>query len=103
MTAAVIAAIMAVALMLQLQVTTRAFDSLEGKQLAQDSERLRIGLDAALENLRAFATTNSAWDDSYRAVRAHDTKALTEALTPADTKQTYQVDGVLGVDADTGW
>ncbi len=82
------------------QVTTGAFDGLEARQVAQDADRIRIGLDGQARLLQAFGATNAVWDDTYRNIADADPAAFVEDF-PADTIAALNdLDGILGVGLD---
>jgi methyl-accepting chemotaxis protein len=82
------------------QVATGSFDGLEARQVAQDADRIRIGLDADARLLTAFGATNAVWDDAYQDLARRDPAAFAEDF-PADAQHTVNhLDGVLGVAAD---
>ncbi|MBO3740927.1 methyl-accepting chemotaxis protein [Actinoplanes flavus] len=82
------------------QVATSAFGGLEASQVAQDADRIRIGLDGQARLLTAFGVTNSIWDDVYFAVGKDDDDAFLTAFPPADQHDANDLDGVLGVGLD---
>jgi methyl-accepting chemotaxis protein len=82
------------------QVTTGAFDRLESRQVAQDADRIRIGLDSQARLLTAFGATNAVWDDAYQDLATADAAAFAEDFPP-DTQDGFNdLDGVLGVGLD---
>jgi methyl-accepting chemotaxis protein len=82
------------------QVTTGAFDRLESRQVAQDADRIRIGLDNQARLLTAFGATNAVWDDTYQDLATADAAAFAEDFPP-DTQDGFNdLDGVLGVGLD---
>jgi methyl-accepting chemotaxis protein len=82
------------------QVTTGAFDALEARQVAQDADRIRIGLDTQARLLTAFGATNAVWDDTYQDLRTGDRTAFAEDFPPASQHSVSDLDGVLGVNLD---
>jgi methyl-accepting chemotaxis protein len=82
------------------QVTTGAFDGLEARQVAQDADRIRIGLDGQARLLTTFGATNAVWDNTYLEVKNADRAAFAEDF-PADAQhKASDLDGVLGVSID---
>ena len=84
----------------QQRITTGAFDRLEADQVAQDAQRVRIGLEARAALLQNYGATNSIWDTSYDDVRTGDRSAFAADFPPADLTGMYGLDGVLGVGLD---
>ncbi|GLW35988.1 methyl-accepting chemotaxis protein [Actinoplanes regularis] len=82
------------------QVATNAFDGLEAQQVAQDADRIRIGLDGQARLLTAFGVTNSIWDDVYYAVGKDDDAAFLTDFPPASQHADNGLDGILGVGPD---
>ncbi|GAA3342419.1 hypothetical protein GCM10020358_37330 [Amorphoplanes nipponensis] len=82
------------------QVTTRAFDGLEARQVAQDADRIRIGLDGQARLLTAFGATNAVWDDTYQDIRDADRAAFGDDFPPDATHAASDLDGLLGVSRD---
>jgi methyl-accepting chemotaxis protein/sensor domain CHASE-containing protein len=83
-------------------ITTRAFDALEADQVAQDAQRVRFGLESDLRLLSNYGATNSIWDSSYTDVATGDVETFESDFPPADTRELYGLDGVLGVGRDGG-
>jgi methyl-accepting chemotaxis protein len=82
------------------QVATSAFDGLEARQVAQDADRIRLGLDGQARLLTAFGATNAVWDDTYQDLRDADQAAFVEDF-PADAQAGVNgMDGILGVGPD---
>ncbi|MFB9410652.1 methyl-accepting chemotaxis protein [Dactylosporangium matsuzakiense] len=81
-------------------ITTSAFEQLEARQVAQDADRIRIGLDAQAQLLTAFGATNAVWDNSYNDVAGADAAAFTADLPPAAQLGVNDIDVLLGVGAD---
>ncbi|MEV6601028.1 methyl-accepting chemotaxis protein [Actinoplanes sp. NPDC051346] len=81
-------------------VATSAFDGLEARQVAQDADRMRIGLDTQARLLATFGSTNAVWDNTYQDVAKEDAETFAEDFyyDPADTGGNY--DAVLGVSRD---
>lgn len=84
----------------QQQITTRAFDRLEADQIAQDAQRVRIGLEAHVRLLANYGATNSIWDNSYADVHAGDRAAFLSDFPPDQVRGIFGLDGVLGVAPD---
>jgi methyl-accepting chemotaxis protein len=82
------------------QVTTSAFDGLEARQVAQDADRIRTGLDGQARLLTAYGATNSVWDDAYRDLAGADRAAFDEDFPAADVQDLNDLDGILGVGLD---
>ena len=81
-------------------VTTHAFDALEADQVAQDAQRVRFGLEADVRLLANYGSTNSIWDNSYTDVEKGDAEAFAGDFPPADVRNLYGMDGILGVAPD---
>ncbi|MEU8236077.1 methyl-accepting chemotaxis protein [Actinoplanes sp. NPDC048967] len=79
------------------QVTTGAFDALEARQVAQDADRIRIGLDGQARLLSAFGATNAVWDDSYQDLKEADRTGFAEDFPPDATHAVSDLDALLGV------
>jgi methyl-accepting chemotaxis protein len=84
----------------QQQITTRAFDRLEADQIAQDAQRVRIGLDSYVTLLSNYGSTNSIWDNSFLDVQRGDKVAFDSDFPAGDIRTLYGLDGVLGVAPD---
>jgi len=84
----------------QQQITTRAFDQLEADQIAQDAQRVRIGLEGDVALLRNYGSTNSIWDNSFTDVQHGDRASFTSDFPPGDVRDLYGLDAVLGVARD---
>jgi methyl-accepting chemotaxis protein len=82
------------------QATTGAFDGLEAKQVAQDADRIQIGLDAQAKLLIAYGATNAVWDDPYDDLGKADPAAFVEDFPPDAQQGVDDLDGVLGVGVD---
>jgi methyl-accepting chemotaxis protein/sensor domain CHASE-containing protein len=96
----VVLMLMIVGFVMQQQVTTGAFDRLEADQVAQDAQRVRIGLEAKVSLLRNYGATNSIWDNSFTDVSHADRAAFAGDFPPSDVRTIYGLDGVLGVAKD---
>ncbi|MBG0562487.1 methyl-accepting chemotaxis protein [Actinoplanes aureus] len=98
----IIGALLACALgfLLLRQVATGAFDELEARQVAQDADRIRIGLDGQARLLSVFGVTNSIWDNSHLDVARGDRDAFAEDFPPASQHEDNDLDGILGVGPD---
>ncbi|MEV6930530.1 methyl-accepting chemotaxis protein [Dactylosporangium sp. NPDC051485] len=97
--AAALAGLIAAFLVMQ-WITTGAFERLESRQVAQDADRIRIGLDAQAQLLSAFGATNGVWDNSFNDVANADQDGFATDFPPATQHQILDVDGFLGVGAD---
>jgi methyl-accepting chemotaxis protein len=82
------------------QITRTAFDRLEAEQVAQDAQRVRIGLEARAALLQNYGATNSIWDNSFDDVRKSDRAAFESDFPPSDLRDLYGLDGLLGVGTD---
>ncbi|MEV4639634.1 methyl-accepting chemotaxis protein [Actinoplanes sp. NPDC049548] len=82
------------------QVTTGAFDGLEARQVAQDADRIRMGLDTQARLLTAFGATNAVWDDTYQDIATADAEAFAEDFPPDAEESAGNFDGILGVGPD---
>jgi methyl-accepting chemotaxis protein len=96
----VVAALLAALFVGQWQLTTRSFDRLEGDQIAQDAQRVRIALDYEVALLTNFGATNSIWDGSYTDVATRDADTFASDFPPSDLTKIFGVDGAIGVLAD---
>ena len=94
-----VAAVVTGGFAVQARVTSSAFHDLESAQIAQDADRIRIGLDCQVQLPSKVGATNSIWDDAFAAVGAGDQAALTEAF-PADVMGSLGVDGLIGIGPD---
>ncbi|MFC3990714.1 methyl-accepting chemotaxis protein [Actinoplanes siamensis] len=84
------------------QVATSAFNGLEARQVAQDADRIRIGLDGQARLLTAFGVTNSIWDDVYYAIGRDDDEMFLADFPPDTQHGTNGLDGILGIGPDGG-
>ncbi|MFI7598039.1 methyl-accepting chemotaxis protein [Actinoplanes sp. NPDC049681] len=82
------------------QVTTGAFDGLEARQVAQDADRIRSGLDTQARLLTTFGATNAVWDDTYQDIANRDKEAFVEDFPPDAEESAGNYDAILGVDLD---
>ncbi|WIM99330.1 methyl-accepting chemotaxis protein [Actinoplanes oblitus] len=82
------------------QVATGAFGDLEARQVAQDADRIRIGLDGQARLLTAFGVTNSIWDNAYQDIARGDRDAFAEDFPPDTQHGANDLDGVLGIGPD---
>jgi len=98
--AAVVLLLMIVGFAVQQRVTTSAFDRLEADQVAQDAQRVRIGLESWVTLLRNYGATNSIWDASHDDVARADRTAFASDFPASDVRGIYGLDGVLGVGPD---
>jgi methyl-accepting chemotaxis protein len=97
---AAVVVIMLLGFVVQQEVTTRAFDALEADQIAQDAQRVRIGLDGYVSLLRNYGSTNSIWDNSFTEVTEGDRAGFESDFPATDVRNLYGLDGVLGVARD---
>lgn len=91
---------MVIALIGAEKITTLAFDGLEARQVAQDAQRVRIGLDGWTALLRNYGATNSIWDSSFEDVRTANHDTFGQDFPPSDLTSVYGLDGLLGVGLD---
>ncbi|BCJ46953.1 hypothetical protein GCM10010168_35270 [Actinoplanes ianthinogenes] len=82
------------------QVATGAFGDLEARQVGQDADRIRIGLDGQARLLTAFGVTNSIWDNTYHDIAKADRDAFTLDFPPDTQHDANDLDGVLGIGPD---
>jgi len=82
------------------QVATGAFDGLEARQVGQDADRIRIGLDAQVRLLIAFGGTNAVWDNTHDNIAAGDAAAFAEDFPPGEQEGVTALDGILGIGPD---
>lgn len=82
------------------QVTTGAFDGLEARQVAQDADRIRSGLDTQARLLTTFGATNAVWDDTYQDIATGNKEAFVEDFPPDADESAGNFDAILGVDLD---
>ena len=82
------------------QVTTGAFEALEARQVGQDADRIRIGLDGQARLLTAFGSTNAVWDNTYRYLKNADRAGFAEDFPPDAQHSASDLDAVLGVGLD---
>ncbi|MEV8507072.1 methyl-accepting chemotaxis protein [Actinoplanes sp. NPDC051475] len=82
------------------QVTTGAFDGLEARQVAQDADRIRSGLDTQARLLTTFGATNAVWDDTYQDIATGNKEAFAEDFPPDADESAGNFDAILGVDLD---
>ncbi|WP_433221704.1 methyl-accepting chemotaxis protein [Dactylosporangium sp. CS-047395] len=88
------------ALLVMQQITTGAFQQLEAQQVAQDADRIRIGLDSQAQLLRTFGATNAVWDNTYQDIAGADPARFAEDFPPATQHTANDLDGVLGIGTD---
>jgi methyl-accepting chemotaxis protein len=96
----VVALLMAVGFGVQLQISAGAFDRLEADQVAQDAQRVRIGLDGRVALLSNYGATNSIWDSAFDDIAKSDAETFAADFPPGDVRDMYGLDGVLGVAPD---
>ena len=80
--------------------TSSAFDRLESDRIAADAQRVRTGLDSWTTLVRNYGSTNSIWDSSFDDVAKRDAETFAADFPPADVRDLYGLDGVLGVGPD---
>nr|BFE57088.1 hypothetical protein GCM10020063_016140 [Dactylosporangium thailandense] len=97
--AAALAGLAAAFLVMQM-ITTNAFEQLESSQVAQDADRIRIGLDAQAQLLTAFGAANAVWDNTFQEIQTSDTAGFTADLPPNTQLDVNDIDGLLGVGLD---
>ncbi|MFC7484681.1 hypothetical protein ACFQX7_38160 [Luedemannella flava] len=68
--------VLAVGFLALQQITTSAFDGIEARQVAQDSDRLRIALDGEMRTLQSYAINDAEWDETFYAVAKADTDSF---------------------------
>jgi diguanylate cyclase (GGDEF)-like protein len=94
--------LMSVGLIAEQRITTGVFAKLEADQVAQDAQRVRIGLEAWESLLRSYGATNSTWDNSYDDLAHSDRRGFQADLAPDMVSVTGGLDGVIGVGPDGG-
>lgn len=99
-TAVLLGLLLAAGFLAQRQVADSAFDHLESNSVAEDAQRLRIALDYELQLISNFGATNSIWDSSFADVRDADAETFAADFPPADIREDYKLDGVVGVGPD---
>jgi methyl-accepting chemotaxis protein len=82
------------------QVATSAFDGLEARQVAQDADRIRIGLDDQAKLLIAFGATNAVWDNTYQEIANGDRAGFRQDFPPDQQRSISDLDGLLGIRPD---
>lgn len=100
MAAAVVLLLMSVGFVLQRHITANAFDRLEADQVAQDAQRVRIGLEGWASLIRNYGATNSIWDSAFDAVRRRDAADFAVHFRPGEVHSVSGLDGVLGLSPD---
>ncbi|MFI5492302.1 methyl-accepting chemotaxis protein [Actinoplanes sp. NPDC051859] len=81
-------------------VATSPFDGLEARQVAQDADRIRIGLDTQARLLTAFGATNAVWDNTYQDLAREDAETFAEDFPPDADEGAGNYDALLGVSRD---
>ncbi|GAA0897789.1 hypothetical protein GCM10009557_72780 [Virgisporangium ochraceum] len=99
-TAVLVAVLLAAGFLSLRQIAGSAFDHLESVAAAEDAQRLRIALDYELQLISNFGATNSIWDSSFADVRDADAETFAADFPPADMREDYGLDGVVGVGPD---
>ncbi len=82
------------------RIAANAFDRLEADQIAQDAQRLRLGLESGVTLLHNYGATNSIWDSSFGDVARSDEVGFLADFSPHDLRTLYGLDGVLAVGPD---
>ncbi|GII20533.1 hypothetical protein Pme01_01300 [Planosporangium mesophilum] len=82
------------------QITTSAFDGIEARQVAQDSDRLRIALEGQARVLTNYAVVNAEWDNTYDEVAASDRESFSSDLPADQLHKTLGIDALFGVGPD---
>jgi methyl-accepting chemotaxis protein len=98
--ALVVMLLMVMGFFVQEQITTGAFDHLEADQVAQDAQRVKIGLEGEARLLGDFGASNSIWDSTYDEVQKADQTSFLADFPPEDTHTIFGLDGILGVTKD---
>ncbi|GAA1804111.1 hypothetical protein GCM10009682_27320 [Luedemannella flava] len=91
--------VLAVGFLALQQITTSAFDGIEARQVAQDSDRLRIALDGEMRTLQSYAINDAEWDETFYAVAKADTDSFNYEFPPAFVA-TMDFDGLIGIGPD---
>jgi methyl-accepting chemotaxis protein len=99
-TAVLVAVLLAAGFLAQRAVAGSAFDHLESVAVAEDAQRLRIALDYEVQLIANFGGTNSVWDSSFTDVRDSDAETFAADFPPADIREDFNLDGVVGVGPD---
>ncbi|WP_426638134.1 methyl-accepting chemotaxis protein [Planosporangium sp. 12N6] len=82
------------------QITTSAFDGIEARQVAQDSDRLRIALDAQARLLTNYSVVNAQWDNAWNDVTNSDAAGFVSDMPADQYKDILGFDALLGVGPD---
>lgn len=101
-TALLIGLVLAAGFLTLRQIAGSAFDHLESVAVAEDAQRLRIALDYEMQLVQNYGATNSLWDSSFADVRDSDAETFAADFPPADVREDYGLDGVVGVGPDLG-
>ncbi|MET7420256.1 methyl-accepting chemotaxis protein [Dactylosporangium sp. NPDC005555] len=91
---------LAVAFLMMQLITTGAFEHLEARQVAQDADRIRIGLNSQAQLLTAFGATNAVWDNSFHDIGNSDGAGFAADFPPEAQQSVNDIDGMLGVSLD---
>lgn len=91
---------LAVAFLVMQLITTGAFERLEARQVAQDADRIRIGLNSQAQLLTAFGATNAVWDNAYNDIGNSDKDGFAADFPPEAQRSANDIDGMFGIGAD---
>ncbi|MGI5184676.1 methyl-accepting chemotaxis protein [Dactylosporangium sp. CA-152071] len=91
---------LAVAFLVMQLIATGAFERLEARQVAQDADRIRIGLNSQAALLTAFGATNAVWDNAYHDVGNSDKAGFAADFPPEAQSSANDIDGMFGIGAD---
>ncbi|MFF5227911.1 methyl-accepting chemotaxis protein [Dactylosporangium sp. NPDC000521] len=91
---------LAVAFLVMQLITTGAFERLEARQVAQDADRIRIGLNSQAALLTAFGATNAVWDNAYYDVGNSDKAGFAADFPPEAQSSANDIDGMFGIGVD---
>jgi methyl-accepting chemotaxis protein len=82
------------------QITTSAFDGIEARQVAQDSDRLRIALDGQVRLMTNYTVVNAQWDNAYDEVINADKEGFSADLPADQLHDSLGFDALLGIGPD---
>ncbi|GAA3218223.1 hypothetical protein GCM10010532_046770 [Dactylosporangium siamense] len=91
---------LAAAFLVMQLITTGAFEQLEARQVAQDADRIRIGLNSQAQLLTAFGATNAVWDNAYNDIGNSDKDGFAADFPPEAQSSANDIDGMFGIGAD---
>ncbi|WP_460492886.1 CHASE4 domain-containing protein [Dactylosporangium cerinum] len=91
---------LAAAFLVMQLITTGAFEQLEARQVAQDADRIRIGLNSQAQLLTAFGATNAVWDNAYNDIGNSDKDGFAADFPPEAQNSANDIDGMFGIGAD---